>query len=64
MDERRKMHRFYSTRWAVLAGTLAMLAWFQYSYFADHVLRWDIVAIMMIMAVTKVLAMLYYQFTN
>lgn len=64
MDERFVMHRYRSTRLAVLVGVVMMGVWFNYEYWANEILRWDLFVIMMAMAVVKVGAMLYYRRTN
>jgi hypothetical protein len=64
MDERFVMHRYRSTRLAVLVGTVMMAVWFNYEYWVNEVLRWDLFVIMMAMAVVKAGAMLYYRRTN
>ncbi len=64
LDERFVMHRFKSTRLAVLAGLLLLLAFFTYDAVANDVIRWDLFAVSAAMAVVKVCAMIYYQRTN
>ena len=64
MDERFKMHRLYSTRFAMLIGVIMIAVWFNYEYFANHTLRWDLFIIMVAMAVSKMAAMIYYKKTN
>jgi hypothetical protein len=64
MDERFIMHRYYSTRWAVLVGVILMAAWVNYEYFANQTLRLDLILIMLAMAVTKVAAMIYLRLTH
>jgi len=60
-DERFVMHRYKSTRLAVLAACVVILALFTYDGFARHIVRWDLFAIALAMAVTKLCAMAYYQ---
>ena len=64
LDERFVMHRYYSTRLATIVGTLLMVLWFNYEYFAHHILRMDLFIIMVVMALVKVGAMLYYSRTQ
>lgn len=64
MDERQKMHRFYSTRWAVLAGVAVMFGWWAYEYYGRGNFRGDFVIILTTMAVIKLAGMLYYRFTD
>lgn len=60
-DERFILHRYKSTRLAVLAGCLVILALFTYYGVARKTVRWDLFAIALAMAVTKLCAMAYYQ---
>ncbi len=64
VDERFIMHRYYSTRWAVLVGVIMMAVWVNYEYFVNQTLRLDLVIIMLAMALTKILAMLYFRLTQ
>jgi len=63
-DERFVMHRFKSTRLAVLAGTIMLFAFFTYHLVVNKTIRWDLFSVMTAMAVVKVCAMLYYHRTN
>jgi hypothetical protein len=58
------MHRFYSTRWSVITGAVAMGGWIAYSYYGRGVFRTDLMIIMLIMAAAKLAGMLYYRLTN
>ncbi len=64
MDERLKLHRFYSTRWSVLAGVAVLLGWWAYDYYGRGVFRSDLVIILVIMAAAKLGGMIYYRFVN
>lgn len=64
VDERFIMHRYHSTRWAVIVGMVLMAAWVNYEYFINQNLRIDLVVIMLVMAVTKVAVMIYLQRTH
>ena len=64
VDERYLIHRLRSTSLAgVVTGVLVGL-WFLYHYFVRHQPRWDLFVILMIMAVVKVGAMVYYRRTD
>ena len=64
MDERFKMHRLYSTRFAMMIGVITIFVWFVIdTYFYDN-LRWDLCVIMLIIVVAKFGAMIYYRITN
>lgn len=64
IDERFIMHRYKSTRAAVIAAAVLMAVWTWYEYFINEVVRWDLVIIMVVTAVVKVGTMLYYRITN
>ncbi|MGD8698268.1 MAG: hypothetical protein PVJ43_03190 [Gemmatimonadales bacterium] len=64
VDERFIMHRYYSTRIAMIVGMVVLAGWFFYEHFINGVLRWDLFIILMVIAVTKVLAMIYFRITH
>lgn len=64
VDERFIVHRFKATRLAVAVGLALMAALFFHEAFARDRIRWDLLVIILAMAVTKVCALLYYQRTN
>ncbi len=64
VDERFIIHRYHSTRWAVLVGVILMAAWVNYEYFVNQTLRLDFLVIMLAMAFTKVAVMLYLRLTH
>ncbi len=64
VDERFIMHRYYSTRWAVVVGGILMGGWVLYEYYVNRVVRYDFILIMLAMAVTKLGMMVYYRITQ
>lgn len=64
IDERFVMHRYISTRWAVIVGVVLMAAWVNYEYIVNDVLRIDLLVILLAMLVTKVGVMIYYRLTH
>lgn len=62
-DERFLVHRLKASRFALALGLLGMFGWFQYELMVNHVIRWDYVIILGIMALGKVGAMVYYRRT-
>ena len=60
-DERFIMHRYYSTRIATIVGMVLMAAWFNYELFTKDIFRWDLAVIALAMAITKIVAMVYYR---
>jgi len=64
MDERFKLHRLYSTRFSAVVTMVCIGIWFNYEYFINNFLRWDLFIIIMVMVLSKVGAMLYYRTTN
>ena len=64
LDERFVMHRYYSTRIAMIVGVILLAGWFLYENFINGVLRWDLFIILMAIAVTKMGAMVYFRITH
>ncbi len=64
MDERFMMHRLRSTSLAGIAGSLMMGGWYFYDWLVNGVVRTDILAILICMAVVKAAAMIYYRMTD
>lgn len=64
VDERFVMHRYYSTRIAMIVGVFLLAGWLMYENFFNGVLRWDLFIILMAIAVTKVVAMIYFRITH
>ena len=64
MDERFKMHRLYSTRFSAVTTIICIGIWFNYEYFINDLLRWDLFILIMVMALSIVSAMLYFRLTN
>jgi hypothetical protein len=63
-DERFLMHRLYSTRLAAVVTAVFMGVWFEYELLVNGVYHWDIFAFLVLLAVTKVSAMIYYHLTD
>lgn len=63
-DERFVTHRFYSTRLAMVVGIVLIALWFNYEWFVNDHLRVDLAVIAGAMALTKIVAMLYYQYVR
>ncbi len=64
VDERCIMHRYISTRWALIVGVVMMAVWVNYEYIANDTLRVDLLVILAAMLVTKVAVMVYYRKTH
>lgn len=64
MDERFIMHRYYSTRIAMIVGLVLIVGWFVYEMMVNDVPRWDLFVIVLAIALTKVTAMIYYRITQ
>jgi hypothetical protein len=64
MDERFIMHRYYSTRIAMIVGMVLIVGWFIYEMMVNDVPRWDLFVIVLAIALTKVTAMIYYRITH
>ena len=63
-DERFIMHRYYSSRLALVVGMALIAIWFNYELLANDQLRVDLVIIAGAMGLTKVGAMAYYRTTQ
>jgi hypothetical protein len=64
VDERFIMHRYVSTRWAVIVGVVLMAGWVNYEFIVNDTLRIDLIIILLAMVVTKVAVMIYYRLTH
>jgi hypothetical protein len=64
VDERFIMHRYISTRWAVVVGVVLMAFCVNYEFIVNDTLRIDLIIILLAMLVTKLAVMLYYRLTH
>lgn len=64
IDERFYMHRLYATRFAAMVTAVFVGGWFFYELLVNDVIREDFVLILVVMAVAKLSAMLYYRFRH
>jgi hypothetical protein len=64
IDERFVMHRYISTRWAVIVGVVLMAAWVNYEFIVNDTLRIDLLIILGAMLFTKLAVMIYYRLTH
>jgi hypothetical protein len=64
LDERFIMHRFKATRLSLMVGMFAMVGCFVFEMLVHRTIRWDLLGILLVITVTKLCAMLYYQRTN
>lgn len=64
LDERFFEHRLRSTSIAAIAGGVGAGGLFLYRQFVDHVLNWDLFAVLMLIAGVKAGMMLWYHFTR
>ena len=63
-DERFILHRLKSTRFATLVTAVAMGGYVEIEIFLHHIIHWDLVIFLGILAASKVAAMIYYRLTN
>ena len=63
-DERFIMHRYYSTRISMIVGIVLIVVWFNYELIARDILRSDLAIIAGVMAITKIVAMIYYRISR
>jgi len=64
MDERFFLHRYKSTSHAAMVGAAGLAGLYFYDLFAHHVIRWDLLAILIAMVVTKLAFLIYYRRTD
>lgn len=64
IDERFLRHRLRSTSIGGLSAVLLAAAFFFYSLFAHHLIRWDMFAIVATAAVVKIAVLLWYRVTD
>jgi hypothetical protein len=64
VDERFVMHRYYSTRIAMIVGMVLLVGWFILEMLVNDNPRWDIFLIVMAIALTKVTAMIYFRIAH
>lgn len=63
-DERFIMHRYHSTRLSMMVGVILIAIWFNYELLVNDHLRWDLAIIVGVMAITKLLTMLYLRIAH
>ncbi len=63
-DERFILHRLKATRFATIVMVLAMAAYFYYELLVTRVTRYDLLVFLVILAVGKIGATVYYRLTN
>jgi hypothetical protein len=61
VDERFLEYRRRSTSLAGLAGVLLIFVLLEYHIFHDHIIEWELFAVLLVMAVVKVSMMLWYR---
>ena len=64
VDERFLEHRRRSTSAAGIAGALLAVALFEYRLVHDHVIRWDLLSVALLMVVVKMGLMVWYRFND
>lgn len=63
-DERFIMHRYYSTRLSMIVGIVLIVIWFNYELLVNQHLRLDLAVIAGAIAITKIMAMVYFHVTH
>lgn len=64
VDERFLVHRLRSTSIGGVAGALVAAGFFFYQFLGQHVIRWDLFAIIATMAVVKISILIWYRLTD
>jgi len=60
-DERFLEYRRRSTSLAGIAGALVAVALFEYRFFHDHIVSWDLIAVASAMVLVKMVMMVWYR---
>ena len=61
VDERFLEYRRRSTALAGIAGALVAVGLFEYHYFHDHFISWDLLAVALSMVLVKMTMMVWYR---
>jgi hypothetical protein len=64
IDERFLVHRLKSTSLAGVVGGLVACGLFIYQYFANHMARWDLLAVAVTIALVKLAGLAYYRLVD
>lgn len=64
VDERFLEYRRRSTTLAGIVSTLLAVALFEYHFFRDHVVSWDLLAVTFTMVAVKITMMIWYRFNG
>lgn len=64
IDERFLTHRLRSTSIAGIAGCILAVALFEWRYFVDHVVSWDLLAVALTFVVVKLTVLTWYRLTD
>jgi hypothetical protein len=62
-DERCVDHRRRATSLAAIVGTLTGVGIWEYDWFARHYCDWQLLSVLIVIAVTKLAATIWYRFT-
>jgi protein-S-isoprenylcysteine O-methyltransferase Ste14 len=64
VDERFLDHRRRSTSAGGIVAVLVAVGLFEYRYFHDHFISWDLIAVAFTMVIVKLCMMLWYRFNG
>jgi hypothetical protein len=64
VDERFLNHRLRSTSIGGLAATAVAVGLFEYRYFHDHIVSWDLIAVAATAVVVKFAVLAWYRFKD
>jgi hypothetical protein len=64
IDERFLNHRLRSTSLGGIVGTITAVGLFEYRYFHDHLVSWDLLAVALTFVGVKLAVMCWYLFTD
>ncbi len=64
VDERFLEHRRRSTSLAGILGALVAVALFEYRFLHDHLVQWDLLAVLLTMVAVKMGMMVWFRFNG
>lgn len=63
-DERFVLHRYKATRFSIIVTAITVVVIYNYDFLVNHIINKNMLIVMSVMVVSKLVAMLYYRFTN
>jgi len=64
IDERFLLHRLRSTSIGGIAGVVLAAAFFFFHFFRDHIVQWELFAVIVTAAVVKIAVLIWYRLND